>query len=53
VEEGNLKGRPEFSTNLDPPRDLSNTEPPTRKHTLAGQKPTEIYAAEECLVWLQ
>ena len=31
-------GRPEISTNLDP-SDLSDTEPPNRKHTLADVRP--------------
>ena len=37
-EEGDPIGRPAVSTNLDP-RDLSDTEPPTRQHTLAGLRP--------------
>ena len=41
-EEGNPIGRPAVSTNLDH-RDDSDTEPPTRQHTLAGMRlPTHI-----------
>jgi hypothetical protein len=50
-ENGDPIGRPAVSTNLDP-RDLSDTEPPTRWHTLVGQRlPT--YTAENCPVWPQ
>jgi hypothetical protein len=37
-EKGDLMGRPAVSTNLDP-QDLSDTEPPTRQHTLADMRP--------------
>jgi hypothetical protein len=36
-EEGNPIGKPVISTNLDP-RDCSDTEPPTRQHTLADTR---------------
>ena len=38
TEEGDPVGRPAFSTNLDP-RDLSDTEPPTRQHTPVDMSP--------------
>ena len=37
-EEGDPIGRPAVSTNPDP-RELPETEPPTRKHTQAGPRP--------------
>jgi len=40
-EEGSPMGRPAVSTDLDP-QDLSDTEPPSRQHTLAGH--THIYS---------
>jgi hypothetical protein len=42
-EEGNLIGRPAVSTSLDP-RDLSDTEPPIRQHTLADMRPQHIFS---------
>lgn len=44
-------GRQTVSTNLDP-RDLSDTEPPTVPHTLAGPRiPT--HTAKDRLIWPQ
>ena len=43
-------GRPSVSTNVDP-RELPETEPPTRQHTKVAQGTQYIY--EDCLVWLQ
>jgi hypothetical protein len=51
-EEGNPIGKPAVLTNLDP-WDLSDTESPTRQHTLAGQRTQTTYTAEDCLVWPQ
>ena len=42
-EEGNPIGRPAVSTNLDP-WDLSDTEPPTRQHTLADMRSQHMYS---------
>jgi hypothetical protein len=39
AEEGDPVGGPAVSTNLDP-RDLSDTEPPTRQHTPADMRST-------------
>ena len=54
----NSTGRPIESTNLDPWK-LSETEPPTKEHTLAGMRPPGTYVADTkpslygCLVWPQ
>ena len=41
-EKGDPLGGPAVSINLDP-RDLSNTGPPNRQHTLADMRPQHIY----------
>jgi hypothetical protein len=45
-EEGNPIVRSAISTNLDP-RDLSDTEAPTRRHTIADIRPHITYTAED------
>jgi hypothetical protein len=45
-------GRPTVLISLDP-RDISNTEQPTRQHMPADMRPPNTYTAEDCWVWVQ
>jgi hypothetical protein len=44
-------GRPAVSTNMGS-QDLSDTDPPTRQHTLDDEAPN-TYTTDNCWVWTQ